>query len=94
MHEAKTNLSKLIEQAEAGEDVIIARRDTPAVRIVPVARSAKRVFGAYKGEAGVTPAFFDALPEDELALWDGGTVADAPARRPMVTRKTSRKRQP
>ncbi len=36
VHEAKTNLSKLIERSEASEDVIIARRDTPAVKLVPI----------------------------------------------------------
>ena len=74
VHDAKTNLSKLIEQAEAGEEVIIARRDQPAVRLVPVGRKApRRKFGAYKGMAGVTDAFFEPLPEDELAAWEGGS---------------------
>lgn len=72
VHHAKTNLSKLIERAEAGEEVIIARRDAPAVRLVPVARkTAKRQFGAYKGQATVTDAFFEPLPEEELAAWEG-----------------------
>lgn len=73
VHDAKTNLSKLIERAEAGEEVIIARRDTPAVRLVPVAsRAAKRRFGAYAGQAAIDDAFFEALPADELAAWEGG----------------------
>jgi len=73
VHDAKTNLSKLIELAEAGEEVVIARRDTPAVRLVPVvAVKPKRQFGAYKGEATVTDAFFDPLPEVELTAWEGG----------------------
>ena len=72
VHDAKTNLSKLIERAEAGEDVIIARRDTPAVRLVPIlAKPPKRQFGAYKGEAAVTDAFFEPLAGEELAAWEG-----------------------
>jgi prevent-host-death family protein len=38
IHSAKTNLSKLIEQAEAGEDVIIARNGKPAIRLTPIAQ--------------------------------------------------------
>jgi prevent-host-death family protein len=71
VHEAKTHLSRLIERAEAGEEVIIARGKIPVVRLVPVvAAKVERSFGAMKGKAKVTPAFFDALPEDELALWE------------------------
>jgi prevent-host-death family protein len=36
IHSAKTNLSKLIERAEAGEEVVIARNGKPAVRLTPV----------------------------------------------------------
>lgn len=71
VHEAKTQLSRLIELAEAGEEVIIARRDTPAVRIVPVkAEAPRRTFGAYRGHAATTDAFFEPLPEEELAGWE------------------------
>jgi prevent-host-death family protein len=84
VHDAKTNLSKLIERAEAGEDVVIARRDTPAVRLVPVVSAVLRRFGAYKGQATVTKAFFEPLPEDELRAWETGTVVSrkrSPARK-------------
>ena len=83
VHHAKTNLSKLIERAEAGEEVIIARRDTPAVRIVPVnQKTGKRKFGAYKGQATVTGAFFEPLPDDELAGWEGDESHPPKHRRP------------
>ncbi len=82
VHEAKTQLSRLIELAEAGEEVIIARRDTPAVRIVPVAaRAAKRVFGAFKGEASTTDAFFEPLPNAELDAWEPSAGATPGTRR-------------
>jgi prevent-host-death family protein len=73
IHAAKTQLSKLIQQAEAGEEVIIARRDKPVVRLVPLEPpKPKRRFGAMKGRASVGPEFFEPLPEEELKLWEGG----------------------
>jgi prevent-host-death family protein len=71
IHAAKTQLSKLIERAEAGEEVIIARRDKPVVRLVPIEQK-QRQFGAMKGRASVGPEFFEPLPEEELRLWEGG----------------------
>lgn len=88
VHDAKTNLSRLIELAEAGEEVIIARRDTPAVKLVPVARKAsKRKFGAYKGKIRITDAFFEPLPEEELAAWEG-TEVEAVSKKPSRARKS------
>ena len=73
VHAAKTHLSKLIERAEAGEEVIIARRDKPVVRLVPVeVPKPRRQFGSMKGRASVGPEFFEPLPEEELKLWEGG----------------------
>jgi antitoxin (DNA-binding transcriptional repressor) of toxin-antitoxin stability system len=71
VHQAKTTLSKLIEQALAGEEVVIARGDTPVVQLAPVdTQPPRRVFGALKGKLHVSPAFFEPLPPDELAAWD------------------------
>jgi prevent-host-death family protein len=50
IHEAKTNLSKLIERARSGDEVIIAKAGTPMVRLVPVDRPSKPVFGSAKGQ--------------------------------------------
>lgn len=70
IHEAKTHLSRLIERAEAGETVVIARGKTPVVKLVRVANSAPaRRFGAMRGRARVTAAFFEPLPADELERW-------------------------
>lgn len=72
VHAAKTNLSKLIERATAGEDVVIARGKTPVVRLVPVrAPARRRRFGAMRGRARTTKAFFQPLPPDELGSWEG-----------------------
>ena len=48
IHEAKTNLSKLIERAMLGEEVVIAKAGTPAVKLVRI-KPKKRVFGSAKG---------------------------------------------
>jgi prevent-host-death family protein len=50
IHEAKSTLSKLIERARSGDEVIIAKAGTPMVRLVPVDRPAKPVFGSAKGQ--------------------------------------------
>jgi prevent-host-death family protein len=68
--EAKTHLSRLIAEAEAGGEVVIARGTVPAVRLVPVEQK-KPVFGALKGIVGFDESFWDPLPEDELRLWNG-----------------------
>ena len=71
IHAAKTQLSRLIERAEAGEEVIIARGSSPVARLTrlrPV-RVARR-FGAMRGRAKVTTAFFEPLPQDQLDRWD------------------------
>ncbi len=69
---ARTQLSELIERAEAGEEVIIARGKTPIVRLVPIeAPRSKRQFGAMKGKVRVGPEFFEPMPEEELRLWEG-----------------------
>ncbi len=72
VHEAKSQLSKLIAAAEAGEEVVIARGGKPVVKLTPV-ESAKprRVAGRLKGKIALTDAFFEPLPDDELALWNG-----------------------
>ncbi len=72
VHQAKTQLSKLIASALAGEEVVIARGPTPVVRLTPVDPGRRaRVFGAMKGRIALSDAFFEPLPDDELALWSG-----------------------
>lgn len=70
VHTAKTHLSRLIQKAEAGEEVIIARGKVPAVRLVPVrAGKTARRSGAYRGRARVTADFFKPLSAAELKAW-------------------------
>lgn len=71
IHEAKTNLSKLIEQACQGEEVIIARGPEPVVRLVPIADvKGRRQPGALRGKLRVGPEFFEPLADEELARWE------------------------
>lgn len=70
IHAAKTHLSRLIERAEAGDEIVIARGKTPVARLVAVdAAPARRQFGAMKGRAKAGKAFFEPLPDDELDRW-------------------------
>ena len=71
VHEAKTHLSRLLTQVEAGEEVTIARNGTPVARLVPCRRRGKRKFGAMKGRIALDDSFFDPLSEEELAAWEG-----------------------
>jgi len=71
IHEAKTNLSRLIVKACRGEDVVIARGSNPVVRLVPIAGKKKqRELGILKGKLVVGPEFFEPLPPDELDRWE------------------------
>ncbi len=67
VHEAKTNLSKLLEKACNGEEVIIARGKKPVVKLVPVGDAAKkRVPGRFEGQFSWTDDAFAPLTDDEL----------------------------
>lgn len=73
VHYAKTHLSKLIAAAEAGEEIVIARGDKPAVRlsVVDAPPKKKREGGWLKGKIAFDESFWDPLPEEELRLWEG-----------------------
>lgn len=72
MHQAKSQLSKLVAAALAGEEVVIARGSEPLVKLTPVAPVKKqRVPGRLKGKIAFSDSFFDPLPDDEIALWNG-----------------------
>lgn len=72
VHQAKSQLSKLIAAALEGEEVIIARGASPVVRLAPLqSKGQKRTFGAFRGEFDLTDTFFEPLPDEELARWRG-----------------------
>jgi prevent-host-death family protein len=71
IHEAKTQLSKIIARACRGEEVVIAKAGQPLVRLTPIERQPSgRRFGALRGKAKVDDRFFEPLPEDELRAWE------------------------
>ncbi len=70
VHQAKTELSRLLVRVEAGEDVVIARRGRPVARLVACNAPVKRRPDVLKGKIVVPDTFFDPLPEDELAAWE------------------------
>ena len=65
--DAKTHLSRLLDAALAGEDVILARAGTPLVRLVPVTAPTTRTLGFLR--LAMPDTRFDPLDEDELAAW-------------------------
>lgn len=74
VHEAKTNFSKLLERAHAGEEIVLAKAGKPYAKLVPFAEVAKpkRKPGGLKLSAPIPDSvWFDPLPEDELELWEG-----------------------
>jgi prevent-host-death family protein len=71
IHEAKTNLSRLIEKACEGEEIVIARGAEPVARLVPLTDvKGRRKPGSLKGKLQVGPEFFEPLPEEELRAWE------------------------
>jgi prevent-host-death family protein len=71
IHAAKTNLSKLIEAALSGEEIVIAKGSKPVVRLVPVVQRAFKI-GLLKGKLGAGPDFFEPMEESDLDLWESG----------------------
>jgi antitoxin (DNA-binding transcriptional repressor) of toxin-antitoxin stability system len=70
IHKAKTNLSRLIDAALAGEEIIFARGAKPVVKHTPLHAGRFR-FGLLEGKLGAGPDFFEPLPDNELAAWEG-----------------------
>jgi prevent-host-death family protein len=69
IHQAKSQLSKLIEQAMNGEEVIIAKAGRPMVRLVPIlADDSPRLGGQWKGQVRIAEDF-DTLPDDIAAAF-------------------------
>ncbi|MCP9469917.1 MAG: type II toxin-antitoxin system Phd/YefM family antitoxin [Nitrospira sp.] len=73
LHEAKAHLSELLDRVEAGETVVICRRNTPVAELKPFSapRTHPRPIGLAKGTLSILPSFFEPLPEDILASFEG-----------------------
>ena len=72
IHQAKTHLSRLVDEVVAGEEVVIAKAGKPMVKLIPfIPATKKRKLGLLLGKLSV-PADFDApLPDDVLATFEG-----------------------
>ncbi|MFI5003985.1 MAG: type II toxin-antitoxin system Phd/YefM family antitoxin [Solirubrobacterales bacterium] len=77
MHEAKTTLSRLVDAAQSGEEVVITRRGEPVVKLQPVAPAKPRIslYGSLKGQIKMADDF-DELPEDILKAFEGDDPDD------------------
>ncbi|MCE2487056.1 MAG: type II toxin-antitoxin system Phd/YefM family antitoxin [Desulfurellaceae bacterium] len=71
VHQAKTQLSRLLARVEAGEEVVIARRGEPVARLVACKPRSKRQPDVLKGKVVIPESFFDPLSEAELRAWEG-----------------------
>ena len=76
VHEAKANFSRLLEQAHAGQEILLAKAGKPYARLMPLAPTGvKRQAGRLSGR--VTEAFFEPLPVEELEAWEGQTCGSS-----------------
>ena len=67
VHQAKTNLSRLIKEAEKGAEVIITRGKKPVAKLVPISKAAKkRMPDMLKGQIWSAPDAFDPLTDEEM----------------------------
>ncbi|OGT67569.1 MAG: antitoxin [Gammaproteobacteria bacterium RIFCSPHIGHO2_12_FULL_45_9] len=72
IHDAKTTLSRLVEEVAAGEEIIVAKAGKPMIKLVPLTPPPKRQLGILKGKF-IVPADFDTpLPEDILTSFEKG----------------------
>lgn len=68
IHEAKTHLSKYLPALEAGETLLLCKRNVPIAEIRPLPRPSQQVrpLGADRGRVEINPGFYDPLPEEVL----------------------------
>ncbi|WP_298938250.1 type II toxin-antitoxin system prevent-host-death family antitoxin [uncultured Ruegeria sp.] len=70
VHKAKSQLSKLIDAALAGEEVVIAKGTKPVVKLVAIPQSRFKL-GVLEGKVGNPPDFLEPLSTEELDAWEG-----------------------
>ena len=73
IHQAKTHLSRYLARLKEGETLVICKRNTPIaeVRALPAAPLKPRPLGLAKGKVKIHPSFFDPLPDDIIAAFEG-----------------------
>lgn len=76
VHEAKTHLSRLLEEVRAGQEIILAKGGKPCARLVPLNKTCERPMGFVKGR--LTKVFYEPLPDEELVAWEGRPSTNEP----------------
>ena len=71
IHAAKTHFSKLLEEVEDGEEVVIAKAGKPIARLVPIEKTGRRKLGVLAGRLTVPDDFDAPLPDEVLAAFEG-----------------------
>lgn len=71
VHEAKTNLSKLLRRVAAGEEITIMKSGQPIAKLVPLVPVEKRQLGIDEGRYQVPEDFDEPLPDDVLTAFEG-----------------------
>ena len=88
VHQAKTQLSRLLKEAEAGKEVVVMRGKKPVAKIVAieeppqVEKAPFRLLGAYRGKISWTEDAFAPLTDDELVDLGWGYMTEAPLEKP------------
>jgi len=83
VHQAKTQFSKLLKEAEAGKEVVVMRGKKPVAKIIPIQGSGSepapfRLMGAFAGKVSWTEGTFAPLTDDELKELGWGYMTEAP----------------
>ena len=74
IHEAKTQLSRLVEEAVGGETIVIAKAGKPKVILQPIPTSEDRVPGRFAGQITMSDDFDAPLSESELGHWENSSL--------------------
>jgi prevent-host-death family protein len=82
VHQAKTHFSRLLKEAEAGQEVIVLRGKKPVAKLVPVDRpaSSRRIPGGFEGLASASESAFDPLTDGEMIEFGFDSMPDGAPR--------------
>jgi prevent-host-death family protein len=71
IHQAKTQLSKLVDAVTQGEEIIIAKAGKPLIKLVPYSKVSSPKFGVLRGKIKIQDDFDAPLSDDQLAEFEG-----------------------
>lgn len=78
LYEAKLNLSRLVDRAAAGQEIVIAKNGKPMAMLVPLPPKSMRVPGGWEGKVWESPDCWEPMSEEELRLWEEGDNEPSP----------------